>query len=197
MSGHSKWNNIKNKKAASDSKKSKAFTQAGKNISIAARQGGSGNPADNPMLRMAIEKAREVNLPKENIQRAIDRGMGRGEGGALEEIVYEGYGPGGVGFLVIVRTDNKLRTGAEVRTMFDRAGGSLGSPGSAMYMFQKNGIDYTVQIPIEITDPEHQAQTQDLFDELEAHDDVEAVYMNATFPASSNPNSANGQGTEQ
>lgn len=185
MSGHSKWNNIKNKKAASDSRKSKAFTAAAKNIAIAARHGNSGNPNDNPSLRLAMEKAREVNMPNDNVQRAIDRGLGKGEHGSLEEIVYEGYGPGGVGFMAVVRTDNKLRTGAEIRTVFDKAGGSLGGPGSVMYLFQNTGGEYVVNMPLEITDPGQQSQIQELFDELESHDDVEAVYMNAVFPGSS------------
>lgn len=182
MSGHSKWNNIKNKKGASDARKSKAFTVAAKNITVAVRKGASGNPNDNPMLRMAIEKAREVNMPNDNVQRAINRGLGKGESGSLEEIVYEGYGHSGVGFLVVVHTDNKQRTGPNIRLIFDQANGSLGGPGSAGYLFQKNGSEYEVMIPLEITDPEAQASVQDLYDELEAHDDVEAVYMNAVFP---------------
>jgi YebC/PmpR family DNA-binding regulatory protein len=182
MSGHSKWNNIKNKKAATDARKSKAFTLAAKNITVAVRRGGSGNPSDNPSLRLAIEKAREVDMPNDNVQRAINRGLGKGESGTLEEIVYEGYGPGGVGYLVVVRTDNKQRTGAEVRLLFDRAGGSLGGPGSVKYLFQQSGGEYVVTIPLEISDPNLRAQIQELFDDLEAHDDIEAVYMNAVFP---------------
>ncbi|HZZ98872.1 MAG TPA: YebC/PmpR family DNA-binding transcriptional regulator [Candidatus Saccharimonadia bacterium] len=182
MSGHSKWNNIKNKKAATDARKGKAFTLASKNITIAVRKGGSGNPNDNPSLRLAMEKAREVDMPNDNVQRAINRGLGKGESGNLEEIVYEGYGPHGIGFLVVVHTDNKQRTGAEVRLLFDRAGGSLGSPGSVMYLFQKSGTEYILQIPLEITDPAQQEEIQEFFDEVEAHDDVEAVYMNAVFP---------------
>lgn len=184
MSGHSKWNNIKNKKAAEDNRKSKAFTQLAKNIAIAARSTGVGDPNENPSLRMAIEKARQANMPNENVQRAIHRGLGKGEGGALEEIVYEGYGHGGVGFLVVVRTDNKLRSGAEIRHLFETHGGSLGGPGSTMYLFHREGGEYAVSIPLDVTDPEVLEATRSLLHELETHDDVEAAYINATLPAS-------------
>ena len=183
MSGHSKWNNIKNKKAASDAKKSKAFTVASKMIRTAVRQSGNGDPGSNPALRLALDKAREVNMPNENVQRAIQRGLGKGDGGSLEEITYEGYGPGGVGFLAIARTENKQRTGAEIRFLFDRGGGSLGGPGSTMYLFRREGSEYVTQIPIAIEDPEIQQQLRALRDELEAHDDVENVYCNAELGA--------------
>ena len=183
MSGHSKWNNIKNKKAAEDARKSKVFTQLAKNITIAVRSSGVGDPNENPSLRLAIEKARQANMPNDNVKRAIERGLGKGDSGALEEMMYEAYGPGGIGFLVIVRTDNKMRTGAEIRNMFDKVGGSFGGPGSTMYLFRRNGAEYEVAIPIEVSDPAVQEQIQDLFDALEEHDDVEAVYMNAVFPS--------------
>lgn len=180
MSGHSKWHNIQKKKGVEDKKRSKIFSQLSKNIRQAVRASGVGNPNDNPSLHLAVEKAREANMPHENIQRAIDRGLGKTkEGGSLDEVVYEGYGPGGFGVLVIVRTDNKQRTGAEIRFMFDRAGGSLGGPGSAMYLFSSEGGHYSVTIPFPIEDPEAQEKARELLDELEAHDDVEDVYTNA------------------
>jgi len=178
MAGHSKWNNIKNKKAASDAKKSKAFTIVAKMIRTAVRQSGIGDPNANPALRLALDKAREVNMPNENVQRAIRRGLGKGESGALEEILYEGYGPGGVGFLVAARTDNKQRTGAEVRFLFDRNGGSLGGPGSVMFLFRREGGEYAMQIPASVEDPETLQQLRDFRDALEEHDDVESVYCN-------------------
>lgn len=181
MSGHSKWNNIKNKKAASDAKKSKAFTIAAKLIRTAVRQSGNGDPASNPALRMALDKAREVNMPNENVQRAINRGLGKGDAGSLEEITYEGYGPGGVGFLAVARTDNKQRTGAEIRFIFDRNGGSLGGPGSTMYLFRREGGEYATQIPVEVEDPEVLQQLRSFRDALEEHDDVESVYCNTNL----------------
>src|SRR3989339_688200 len=123
MSGHSKWANIHVKKSIEDKKRAKIFTQLTKNIMIAVRASGNGDPNMNPSLRIAVDKARQANMPNENIQRAIKRGQGVGDGGQLEEVTYEGYGPHGVGFLVIVRTDNKMRTGAEIRHLFDKAGG--------------------------------------------------------------------------
>ncbi len=181
MSGHSKWNNIKNKKGAEDSKRGKLFSQLSKNIRLAVRMSGIGDPNENPSLRLAIEKAREANMPQENVQRAIDRGMGKGSAGKLDEVLYEGYGPGGFGVLVVTRTDNKQRTGAEIRHTFDKSGGSLGGPGSVMYMFARNGAEYTSTIPFEVSDPEDQQKVQNLVDLLEENDDVEDVYTNAVW----------------
>lgn len=181
MSGHSKWHNIQNKKNAEDKKKSKAFSQLSKNIRIAVRSTGIGDPKENASLRVAIEKARETNMPHENIQRAIDRGLGKGGAGRLEEVVYEGYGAGGYGVLVIVLTDNKQRTGAEIRHTFDTAGGSLGGPGSAMYLFKRSGADYKVTIPFQVESSEDRGKVQSFIEELEENDDVEDVYTNATW----------------
>jgi YebC/PmpR family DNA-binding regulatory protein len=181
MSGHSKWSNIKVKKAAEDAKKSKVFAQISKAIRLAVRQSGVGDPNQNPTLRLAVEKARQANMPGENVRRAIDRGLGKGDAGALEEIVYEAFGPGGVGFYIVVQTDNKNRTGSEIRTMIVKAGGSLGGPGSTAYMFQRNGNELHTIIPMEVADEETKEKAQDLFDSLESHDDVEAVYWNASF----------------
>ena len=120
----------------------KVFSQVSRLIRVAVKEGGSGDPEMNPALRTALDKARSANMPKENVQRAIDRGLGKSASGAqLNEVVYEGYGPHGVGFLVTAITDNRNRTGSEVRSMFEKAGGSLGSPGSAAYLFEISPSD--------------------------------------------------------
>lgn len=139
MSGHSHWSTIQRQKGANDAKRGQTFTKIANIITIAARVGGSGNPDDNPRLRVALDTARGVNMPKENIQRAIDRGLGKLPGQSLEEVVYEGFGPLKVAFLVEAITDNKMRTLQEVRNLFERAGGSLGNSGSVSYMFDRKG----------------------------------------------------------
>jgi YebC/PmpR family DNA-binding regulatory protein len=139
MSGHSKWSSIKHRKAATDAKRGQLFTKLARAISVAAREGG-GDPDSNFTLAAAIEKARSYSMPKDNIQRAIDRGTGAGDAGAqIERVVYEGYGPGGVAVLVEALTDNRNRTSAEVRHAFDKQGGSLGEPGSVAWQFEKKG----------------------------------------------------------
>lgn len=139
MSGHSKWSTIKRQKGATDTKRGAIFTKLGNNIAIAVREGGGGDPESNFKLRLAIEKAREANMPKENIQRSIDRGLGKGGAAAPETTIFEGFGPGGVAVLVETVTDNKTRTGSELRSHFDKAGGSLGSTGSVAYLFKHLG----------------------------------------------------------
>lgn len=139
MSGHSKWSTIKRQKGVADIKRGQTFTKLANAIAIAARLGGSGDPNSNPRLRVVLEAARKVNMPKENVTRAIDRGMGRLPGQMLEEVTYEGFGPGRVAFIVEGVTDNRLRTNQEVKNIFERAGGSLGNPGSTAYMFDKKG----------------------------------------------------------
>ena len=178
MSGHSKWNNIKNKKGAQDAKRGKIFAQLSKQIRIAVRTGGGGDANANPSLRLAVDKARASNMPNENIQRAIDRGLGIGKGGKIEEILYEGYGPAGVGFLVIAQTDNKMRTGAEVRSAFDKNGGSLGGPGSAMYLFERSGDEYVVTIPLPFSSENDKKAVEKIEEALLEIDDVEAIYHN-------------------
>lgn len=138
MSGHSKWANIKHRKAAADAKKGKLFSNLSKEIIIAAKQGG-GNPETNPRLRAAIERAREANMPKENIERAIKRGIGEIPGVTYEEVVYEGYGPGGVAIMVEVVTDNKNRTASEIRRIFSKHGGNLGEAGCVSWIFEEKG----------------------------------------------------------
>lgn len=139
MSGHSKWANIKHKKAAKDAKKGKIFTKIAKEITIAAREGG-GEPEMNPRLRLAIQNARAVNMPSENIRRAIQKGTGEIEGANYEEITYEGYAPCGVAVIVETVTDNRNRTFSELRSQFGKLGGSLGEPGSVMWNFERKGV---------------------------------------------------------
>lgn len=138
MSGHSKWAQIKHKKAHTDAKRGKTFTKIVKEIAVAARLGG-GDPEGNPRLRVAIEKAKEVNMPHDNIKRAIMKGTGELPGTSYEESVYEGYGPGGVAVLVEVLTDNKKRTVSEIRYIMSKHGGSMGEAGCVAWMFQKKG----------------------------------------------------------
>lgn len=139
MAGHSRWHNIKNKKAKADAIKGKMFTKVIKEITVAARLGG-GDPEANPRLRMAIEKAKEVNMPSENIERAIKRGTGELEGVNYEEVKYEGYGPEGVAIIVEATTDNRNRTTAEVRHIFSKYGGNLGSSGCVSFLFEDKGV---------------------------------------------------------
>jgi YebC/PmpR family DNA-binding regulatory protein len=140
MSGHSKWSSIKHKKAAADAKRGQMFTKLARAITVAARDGG-GDPEANPALAAAAQKARDNSMPKENIQRAIDRGTGAGaDAAAIERVVFEGYGPGGAAILVEALTDNRNRTSAEVRHAFTKHGGSLGEPGSVAWVFEKRGV---------------------------------------------------------
>jgi YebC/PmpR family DNA-binding regulatory protein len=139
MSGHSKWSTIKRQKGANDAKRGALFTKVAREISVAARQGG-GDPDANYRLRLAIEKARSVNMPADNIKRTIDKATGGGEADEYEEIVYEGYGPGGVAVLVEAQTDNRNRTAAEVRSMFSKSGGQLAGSGAVAWQFEPRGL---------------------------------------------------------
>ena len=138
MAGHSKWANIKHRKAAADAKKGKVFTRLIKEITVAAKLGG-GDPDSNPRLRLAMDKAREANMAKDSVQNAIKRGTGQLEGVTYEEVRYEGYGPGGAAVIVDCLTDNRTRTVAEVRHAFTKNGGNLGSDGSVAYLFKHCG----------------------------------------------------------
>ncbi len=138
MSGHSKWATIKHKKGAADAKRGKIFTRLIKEVMVAARMGG-GNPEGNPRLRAAVLAAKAENMPKENIDRAIKKGTGELEGVNYEEIMYEGYGPGGVAVLVDIMTDNRNRAASEVRHIFSRNSGNLGEAGCVAWMFSKKG----------------------------------------------------------
>lgn len=148
MSGHSKWSTIKRKKGAADAKRGQLFTRLGRELMVAAREGG-GDPESNFRLRLVVEKARQANMPKDNIERAIQRGAGVGKDGVvLDSVIYEGYGPGGTAVMVEVLTDNRNRTVAEVRRVFSRSGGNLGETGCVGWMFERKGtltIDATDQ----------------------------------------------------
>jgi YebC/PmpR family DNA-binding regulatory protein len=145
MSGHSKWHSIKHKKAAGDKKKGKIFTKHAKLIAVAARRGG--DPNMNPTLRAAIDNARAENMPSDNVERAIKKGTGEGKDAAqFEEVMYEGYGPGGVAIYIEALTDNRHRTIANLKTIVSKKGGNLGAAGSVGYMFQRRGL---VEIPLE------------------------------------------------
>jgi YebC/PmpR family DNA-binding regulatory protein len=139
MSGHSKWSTIKRQKGANDAKRGAIFTKVAREIIIAARMGGP-DPDANYRLRLAVEKARSVNMPSDNIKRAIERGSGGGEAVTYEEIVYEGYGPGGIAVLVETQTDNKNRTAAEVRSIFTKSGGQLAGSGAVAWQFEQRGV---------------------------------------------------------
>jgi YebC/PmpR family DNA-binding regulatory protein len=150
MSGHSKWHSIKHKKAATDAKRGKAFTKAIKEITVSARTGG-GDPEGNPRLRKAVADAKALNMPADNIKRAIMKGTGELEGTSIEEVTYEGYGPGGVAVMVEVLTDNRNRTVSEVRHVFSKYGGNLGENGCVAWMFTKRGY---ILLPAEDLDEE-------------------------------------------
>ncbi len=139
MSGHSKWSQIKRQKGAADAKRGQLFTKLGREITVAARAGGA-DPEGNPRLRLAVQRAREANMPMDVIKRAVDRGAGGGDATALEEVVYEGYGPGGTAILVEAMTDNRNRTVAEIRNVFTRGGGSLGESGCVAWNFENRGV---------------------------------------------------------
>jgi YebC/PmpR family DNA-binding regulatory protein len=178
MSGHSKWHNIKRKKGINDAKKGQMFSKLSRLISVAAREKG-GDPDSNATLRLAIEKAKEAKMPKDNIDRAIQKGAGGKGEVAFEEVVYEGYGPEGVAFLVKGLTDNKNRTVSEIRTIFDRSGGSLGTSGSTAYIF---GADpQNPMFEIEINDSEKAQKLLDLTERLDDQDDVTEVFANFTI----------------
>jgi YebC/PmpR family DNA-binding regulatory protein len=174
MSGHSKWHNIKRKKESEDAKRGLIFTKVGRLITVAARQGG-GDPDANPALRLAVEKAKQARMPKENIQKAIQKGVGAGSGENFEEVVYEGFGPGGIGFMVYALTDNRNRAVAEVKNIFSRHGGSLGHPGSTSYMFNPDTKEpiYSIQVP-----EEQLEKIVSIEEMLEDLDDVQEVYSN-------------------
>ncbi len=139
MSGHSHWSTIQRQKGTADAKRGQTFTKIASLITIAAKVGGGGDPDSNPRLRMVLETARSANMPKENIERAIDRGLGKLPGQSLEEVTYEGFGPSRVAFCIEGITDNKMRTLQEIRNIFERSGGSLAGTGAVSYMFDKKG----------------------------------------------------------
>jgi len=151
MSGHSKWHQIRRQKGVNDSKRGQMFTRLGREIVVAVREGGGGDPEANFRRRMAIQRARAANMPMDNIDRTIKRAMGGGEGSALEEIQYEGYAPGGAAILVHAMTDNRNRTAAEVRNTFNKNGGNLGESGCVDWIFENRGI---IEVALDGHDPE-------------------------------------------
>lgn len=182
MSGHSKWSTIKHKKAKTDAARGKVFTKIIREITTAAKSGG-GDPESNPRLRLAVDKAKESNMPNDNIDRAIAKGTGGGDGATLDEITYEGYGAGGVAILVEAITDNKQRTVAEIRNIFTKGGGNMGTAGCVAWLFTK-GADglMTPQFTVPATG-ETAHKVISLVKALEDHDDVQNVHANFDISA--------------
>ncbi len=175
MSGHSKWAQIKRQKGVNDTRRGQLFTKVGREITVAAREGG-GDPDANFRLRLAMQKAREVNMPQDNIQRAINRGTGADkEGGSLEELMYEGYGPGGVAMMVQVLTDNRNRAAADVRNVFTRGGGNLGEGGSVGWMFEQKGL-ITLELEGSSAEEAEMAAIDAGADDIQESDGVLEVY---------------------
>ncbi len=173
MSGHSKWHSIKHKKGATDAKRGKIFTKLIKEITVAARTGGSGDVDSNARLRKAVNDAKGQNMPNDTIDRAIKRGTGELEGAAYEEITYEGYGPNGVAILVETMTDNRNRTVAELRHIFSKNGGNLGEAGSVAWMFDKKGyfvVDKAAKSEDELFEIAIEAGADDMQDEGDVYE---------------------------
>src|SRR5919112_41149 len=193
MAGHSKWAGIKHKKAIVDSRRGKLWTKLARAITVAAKEGG-GDVKGNPALALAVQKAKDASMPKDNIQRAIDKGTGAGaDAETFEDVLYEGYGPGGVALLIEALTDNRNRTGSEVRHLLSKHGGNLGEPGSVGYLFDKKGIivvdgeryaedDLMAAIEAGAEDisleDDAAVRLMKLIDALEDQDDVDAVHAN-------------------
>jgi len=175
MSGHSKWSNIKRKKAINDAKRSKIFSKMSRLISVATREGGGSDPDSNPKLRLAIDKARYYRMPKENIGRAIQKGLGQGGEKAYQETVYEGFGPNGEAFYIKALTDNLNRTVSEIRVLFTRYGGSLGGAGSTAYIFVDDPEKPTFKVN---PSKEDLNKLVHLYEDLDDHDDVQEIYVN-------------------
>ena len=176
MSGHSKWANIKRKKEVNDPKKGKVFSKYARLITVAVRQGG-GDASANPVLRLAIERAKEARMPKENIERAIHKGVGgTTDDRNFDEVTYEGYGPFGVAFLIRGLTDNKNRTVSEIRNIFSKANGALGSAGGTSYIFLPD--PQTPSYLVTINSIDDAKKVLNLVDLLEDHDDITEVFAN-------------------
>lgn len=186
MSGHSKWANIKRKKAVTDVQKAKIFTKLARVIGIAARDKGP-DPDKNPFLRLAIEKARAANMPGDNIQRIIKKYSGADNQEKYEEIVFEGYGPGGVALIIETITDSRNRISQEIRHILSSHGGNLATPGSVMWLFEKqkregaNGesfFEYSAKYPVAIEDSAIKEKLEALFEALDENEDVQEIYSN-------------------
>ncbi|HLQ74145.1 MAG TPA: YebC/PmpR family DNA-binding transcriptional regulator [Bacillota bacterium] len=181
MAGHSKWSNIKRRKGAQDAKRGKIFMRHAKDIYTAAKEGG-GDPEMNPALRLAVEKARDANMPKDNIERAINKATGTLDGVTFEEVTYEGYGPGGIAVIVQVLTDNRNRSAAEIRHAFNKNDGNLGTSGSVSYMFDRKGYIVILNEDGSIDDDEITLEAIEAgADDIEIEDHVIEIY---TEPAS-------------
>lgn len=175
MSGHNKWSKIKHKKAATDAQKSKIFSKHASLIAMESRK--ANGDTQSPGLQAAIERAKKDSMPKDNIERAISKGSGA-DAANLEEILYEGYGPGGVALLIHTVTDNKNRTAPEIRSVFTKAGYQIGTPGSAAWAFKKTDEGYFPTTPIDVSDADGEKLAQ-LIEKLEELDDVQDVYTTA------------------
>jgi len=176
MSGHSKWSQIKHQKGMADAKKSQVFSKLARVISVAARKGEK--PESNAELRTAIEKAKAVNMPSENIERAIKKGGGKGEGEHLESARYEAYGPGGSAIIIEAITDSKNRTFAELKHLFSLHNAKLGEPGSVLWAFENKNGKFEPKTTLELSETDVQLLDR-LLEALDDHDDVQEVYTNA------------------
>lgn len=177
MSGHSKWSTIKRAKGINDAKRGKIFTKHAKIITIMARDGG-GDPATNFKLRLAIDRARLDNMPKENIDRAIKKGTGElKDGSAIEEIIYEAYGPGGTMMIIKTLTDNKNRTVSEIKAILSKFGGKIGGAGSVMWNFEITNSEYNPKTTLPL-DEQTKEQYEKLLETLDDQDDVQEIYDN-------------------
>lgn len=179
MSGHSHWAGIKHKKELTDKKRGKIFSKVAKMIAVAARKGG--DPEMNPALRLAIEQAKSVNMPKENIERAIKKGTGEDKTGLLEEVTYEAYGPNGTPLIIETITDNRNRTLAEIKCILNNFNSKLAETGSVRYLFDKKGEDWVPKYSIEVTDEKLKEQLIKLFEALDEQDDVKEIYSNVNL----------------
>ena len=177
MSGHSKWNNIKNRKGAQDTARGRVFSQLSRQIRAAVKEGKSGDPNHNSSLRLILDKARAANMPKDKIQKAINVALGNTGSEQIQEIVYEAFGPGGVAMMIVALTDNNNRTASELRTLLGKNAGTLAGPGSAAYMFQRDQEGgFVTTMPLTIADTDRQALTN-LVDLLRDNEDVEDVFV--------------------
>lgn len=179
MSGHSKWAQIRHKKAALDLKKGKVFSRLSRMITITARESGS-DWKTNPKLARVIEEAREANMPSENIERAIKRAQEK-ESSDLKEVLYEAYGPGGSALLIVSITDNSNRTTNEIRHILSQYDSKLGREGSALWAFRREGKDFISKFPLTLSGNEVK-KFEELLEELSGHDDIQEVYSNAQLP---------------
>lgn len=176
MSGHSKWSQIKHQKGVADAKKSQVFSKLARMISVAARKGE--NPESNPELRAAVEKARSINMPNDNIERAIKRGSGKEEGSQLENVRYEAYGPGGVAIIIEAITDNRNRSLAEIKHLLSLHGAKLAGQGAVLWAFESKDNKLSAKTTLELSEADAQSLDK-LLEALDEHEDVQEVYINA------------------